>query len=90
MDIAVNFRVTGQVQGVAFRAWTRGQAEAAGLRGWVRNEPDGSVTGHLEGPEADVEAMVTQLFSGPGAARVQDVSHRRVPPEGLTGFGIRR
>jgi acylphosphatase len=88
--IAQSFRVTGHVQGVAFRAWTRGQAEGLGLAGWVRNRADGSVVGHAEGPEPQVEALISALFSGPGAAVVRDVQHQPVPVEGLRGFEIRR
>lgn len=89
MQIAVDFRVTGQVQGVAFRAWTRGMARSLGLAGWVRNEGDGSVTGRLEGLEAEVERMITALHQGPGAAAVRDVATERVPAEGHEGFEIR-
>ena len=90
MTIARTFRVTGRVQGVAFRAWTRATATALGLSGWVRNEPDGSVTGHLEGPRAAVDGMITQLHEGPGAAVVRAVDVRDARPEGLGDFEIRR
>ncbi|NRB17607.1 MAG: acylphosphatase [Rhodobacteraceae bacterium] len=49
-DIALRARITGRVQGVTFRAWTRSEAEQRGLSGWVRNEPDGSVRALLIGP----------------------------------------
>ena len=90
MTIARSFRVTGRVQGVAFRAWTRATAEGLGLSGWVRNEDDGSVTGHLEGPREAVERMVTQLYEGPGAAAVSSVEVNETAPDGATGFEIRR
>jgi len=40
---AVLVRITGRVQGVGFRVWTRQQAQRLGLTGWVCNEDDGSV-----------------------------------------------
>ena len=87
---ARSFRVTGRVQGVAFRAWTRSTALGLGLSGWVRNESDGSVTGHIEGPRTAVDQMVTQLHEGPGAASVRAVETGDAVPEGAAGFEIRR
>jgi acylphosphatase len=66
-------RMTGRVQGVSFRAWTRQQARHLGISGWVRNEPDGAVTALLSGPVAAVDAMVRLLWSGPPAAQVTGV-----------------
>jgi len=39
---AFHVRITGKVQGVSYRAWTRDQAVQLGLTGLVRNEGDGS------------------------------------------------
>lgn len=66
-------RVTGRVQGVSFRAWTRQEARRLGIAGWVRNEPDGAVTAVLSGPGNAVDAMVRLLCNGPPAARVSSV-----------------
>jgi acylphosphatase len=70
---AIRVRVTGRVQGVGFRAWTRRQAQRRGLAGWVRNEPDGSVAALIAGPPAAVEAMVGLLRAGPPGAAVAGV-----------------
>lgn len=78
--LAANVRITGHVQGVAFRVWLRSRALARGLTGWVRNNPDGSVSAHLYGNKEDVEAMITECWDGPGAAAVTDVQSRIVPP----------
>lgn len=82
--------VTGRVQGVWFRAWTREEAEARGLSGWVRNEPDGSVTVLVSGPEETVQAMLEALSAGPPAARVARVETRPVEPPDAPGFRILR
>ena len=50
---AVRVRITGRVQGVYFRGWTRDEAARLGLDGWVRNEADGSVTALIAGPAAE-------------------------------------
>ena len=72
--IAKSVRVTGLVQGVFFRAWTREQADALGVSGWVRNCPDGSVEAQLEGDEAAVEQLVALLRRGPPSAQVEEVA----------------
>jgi acylphosphatase len=71
---AVRVRVTGRVQGVSFRIWTRDEAERLGLDGWVRNEPDGSVAAFLAGSDEAVTAMLERLWQGPRGAMVADVS----------------
>ena len=88
-EIARQARVMGRVQGVAYRAWTRGQAETLGLRGWVHNNPDGSVSALLVGPDEAVEAMLDRMWAGPGAAAVRDVSVSAVEPvPEVEGFEI--
>jgi acylphosphatase len=67
-------RVTGTVQGVSFRWWTRTEAEKLRLDGWVRNEDDGSVTALISGPAPAVSTMIELLWKGPPGALVSDVS----------------
>jgi len=81
--------VSGQVQGVFFRAWTREQAEALGVSGWVRNRPDGSVEAVIEGDNAQLEAMEARLRDGPERARVDEFESVETAPMGLGGFVIR-
>ncbi|UWQ34378.1 acylphosphatase [Leisingera sp. M527] len=89
--VAVKARVTGRVQGVAFRTWTRAEALRHGLSGWIRNEPDGSVRALLMGPAAGVADMVRRMGHGPGAAAVKDVlTERTVPDPEVSGFTIVR
>jgi acylphosphatase len=71
--IARHVSVTGQVQGVFFRAWMREQAAQLGVTGWVRNCPDGRVDAHIEGGGASVEELIRRVRRGPPAARVEDV-----------------
>ncbi|MEZ5886735.1 MAG: acylphosphatase [Paracoccaceae bacterium] len=88
-EIGFHVRVTGRVQGVAYRAWARAEAEALGLRGWVRNRRDGSVEALLAGPEEKVNTMVLAMSEGPGAARVTDVFTDPIDPSTVTtGFAI--
>ena len=72
-EIARHLSITGRVQGVFFRAWSREQADELGVRGWIRNRPDGHVEAHVEGDQAAVEALIDRLRSGPPAAKVDDL-----------------
>jgi acylphosphatase len=87
--VARHVRVTGRVQGVFFRAWTREQAEALGVSGWVRNCPDGRVEAHVEGNPDSVQKMLDQLRDGPPAAYVEDVRTWDVEPCDFEGFEVR-
>jgi acylphosphatase len=66
--------VTGIVQGVAFRYYTRSAARKIGVVGWVRNLPDGNVEALVEGEPDQVDAMVRWLHKGSPASRVDKVS----------------
>ena len=81
-------RVTGQVQGVGFRFWTRSEAEKLGLTGWVRNEADGSLTALMVGSEAAVSAMLENLWRGPPGAMVSSVTSEETIVPGEAAFSI--
>ena len=88
MAKAVEVTVTGQVQGVFFRAETRREAGRLGVAGWVRNEPDGSVAAHFEGEPDALEAMVTWCREGPKRARVEHVDVHEAELTGARGFSV--
>jgi acylphosphatase len=72
-------KVTGRVQGVYYRAFTREQAQALGVCGWVSNQPDGSVTALLQHPDAMVLArLLAAMQQGPPSAMVEGVSYEPV------------
>lgn len=51
----------GRVQGVGFRATTRGIARGFAVTGWVRNEADGSVRLEVQGDRGEIEAFLAEL-----------------------------
>lgn len=91
---AARVRVTGRVQGVGFRAWTRAEAETLGLRGWVRNRPDGSVEAAFAGSREAAARMLAALERGPAAAAVERVERLPLEAEAEAawppGFELRR
>lgn len=86
---ALRFHITGNVQGVGFRWWTKQQAAALGIRGWARNLADGSVEVTAAGPAAALAELQSRLHHGPAAAAVTKVhaTAAAVPPG--PGFDIR-
>jgi acylphosphatase len=65
--------VSGRVQGVSFRYFTRQKALSLGLRGWVRNLPNGRVECEFEGPTQAIEEMIEFCREGPKWAKVTSV-----------------
>lgn len=72
--------VSGRVQGVAFRWFTRDQASRLGLVGTVRNLSDGRVEVVVAGDDGAVEQLRLAVGEGPPMARVSAVE--RTPVEG--------
>lgn len=86
---AARFLVEGLVQGVFFRAGTRGEALALGLSGHARNLADGRVEVFAVGEPQAIEALAQWLEDGPPRARVDAVVREDVQaPAGLEGFSI--
>jgi acylphosphatase len=90
MTRRVHVYISGDVQGVGFRWFTREEAMGRGLTGFVANLPDGRVEAAFEGPEDAVDTMVEWCRKGPRWARVEDVEVIDEPPAGVTLFQITR
>lgn len=81
--------VSGMVQGVNFRAYTRARARQAQTRGWVRNLPDGRVEAVIEGEAENVAVVVDWCRKGPPFSRVDHVKVYEEHPTGeFTDFDI--
>lgn len=81
-------RVTGRVQGVGFRAYTKRTARKLDIKGWVRNEPDGSVKIVAQGD--NVEAFLENVEEGPRLSRVESVSSKEREEKEFDSFRIKR
>ena len=76
----IRFRASGRVQGVGYRAFAEHQARALGLAGWVKNDPDGAVSGAVEGSAEQLAAYRGVLQSGPLWGRVDELAWSVVDP----------
>ena len=88
-ETSTHLLISGQVQGVGFRAATERQARLQKVRGWVRNRFDGRVEVVIEGSPPAVEAMVSWCHHGDPPAQVTAVEQIPHPPQGLDAFTIR-
>ena len=88
--VCYRLRITGRVQGVAYRDWMVRAARAAGVVGWVRNRADGSVEALVAGPPGAVDALVADCRHGPPAARVDNVERSVEQAPDLFDFVMRR
>ncbi len=83
------FLVSGQVQGVFFRASTQEAARKLGLTGWVRNLADGGVELVACGEAAPLKQLEQWLWQGPRHARVEQVTVQEAAQESFLGFTVR-
>ena len=73
MRAARRLVISGRVQGVGFRWFTRDIAAREGVTGWVRNMPDGRVEAYVEGDAEAVDRVERAIRQGPPGARVEAV-----------------
>ena len=82
--------ISGKVQGVGFRHFTRQNATQLGVRGYAKNLPNGKVEVVAEGDKATLDEFVKILWKGPPASRVEDVKVEARPHSGeYTSFGVK-
>jgi len=84
--IARRWRIQGRVQGVGFRYHVRTNATALGVTGWIRGSPDGLITVHGEGDEAQLASFETRILGSPTYAAATIVERESVAVENCTSF----
>lgn len=77
---AFRIHLSGKVQGVGFRWFTRKAAQDLGLTGRVRNLPDGRVEAEVAGERERLEAFRERLRQGPPGSRVTDLVEQEISP----------
>ena len=85
----VHLIISGDVQGVGFRAWMCNQARALDLTGWVKNRKDGAVEAVGEGENARLVKFINLARKGPDVAWIEDISVKWEKATGqFAGFAI--
>jgi acylphosphatase len=87
--MSVHVRISGRVQGVYYRAYTRDRAKSLGINGWVRNIPGGGVEAVLEGERRQVGEMLKAMKSGPSGSVVLGMELSEIEAKGYNDFEIK-
>ncbi|AFY37840.1 Acylphosphatase [[Leptolyngbya] sp. PCC 7376] len=87
---ALHVWVSGRVQGVSYRYYTKLKAEGLGVQGWVRNLRDGRVEAWFEGTDIQLEAIAQWCEEGSPMAQVTKVERQEETPQGIKNFQILR
>jgi acylphosphatase len=80
--IGLRIYLSGVVQGVGFRYFTRNVARKFGVRGFVKNLSDGRVMMVAEGEKEQVEKFVSEITNGPRFAVVKKIEMEELSPSG--------
>ena len=72
--------VSGRVQGVFFRYYTKQTAEKLGLLGTVQNQPDGSVLIYVQGNDKEMDEFIKWCHQGSPPSKVDTVEVSDWPP----------
>jgi acylphosphatase len=86
----IHLLISGDVQGVFFRASAKEVANGYGLTGWVKNTNKGEVEVMVTGGENELQQFITWCRNGPPKARVDSVSVTNMPETIFKKFSIIR
>lgn len=86
----VTIIITGNVQGVFFRASAKEAAEQLNIKGFAQNQPDGSVYIEAEGEEDLLTQFIDWCKHGPPRAQVTGVDVQEGAVRNFERFEIKR
>ncbi|MCD4818076.1 MAG: acylphosphatase [Candidatus Cloacimonetes bacterium] len=76
--IYTQFLVSGKVQGVGFRYYTRNAAKEFNIVGYARNTSDGKVKIIAGGSDKDIEQFTESIRQGPTFSQVSKLEIKKV------------
>jgi len=80
--------VSGRVQGVSYRFFTKGKADQFNIKGSVRNQSDGSVKVSATGNCDDLDLFMNELRIGPTFSQIREIIFFEVPVKEYENFRI--
>lgn len=86
MKKAVILIVSGRVQNVGFRYFTKSLANQSGVSGYVKNLTNGDVLIEAEAEEDVLNYFIENIKKGPSHAYVSDVTIQESEIQAFVGF----
>ena len=86
---AKRWLISGDVQGVGFRAFAQDRATTIGVSGWAKNLDDGRVEVYGVGTPERLSELAAALHLGPRMSQVRGVDEKEAAVEKLSGFSVR-
>ncbi len=71
--------ITGRVQGVGLRVFTKENAEKLNLTGWVKNMPDGTVDLEMQGSTEKLAELTDIIKKGNFVIKVDTFDSKEIP-----------
>jgi acylphosphatase len=84
-----NIKISGQVQGVAFRYYANRMASLYDVKGFIRNLTNGDVYLEIEGTSEQLEPFIQWCHHGPPRARVSYIEVEDSEFIGFNEFEVR-
>lgn len=88
MRKTISITISGRVQGVGFRYYTRKKASECAIVGFVQNKANGSVYIEASGEEIDIDTFTDWCKQGPTWARVLEIKISELPSKQWGAFEI--
>lgn len=82
--------ISGRVQGVGFRYFTRKNAQKIGVTGFVKNLPDGDVEAVFRGTPEQIQQMENLIENGTPGSKVKKIEELELTGEQFKEFSVRR
>ena len=86
----ISITVSGKVQGVFYRQFTKEAAMNLGITGRVMNQPDGNVHVLATGTKEQLDKLIAWCRQGPPKAIVTGIKVQDIPLQSFDKFSIQR
>lgn len=86
----IHLLITGNVQGVFFRATAIEVADRYGITGWIKNTREGNVEVVADGDEISLQKFIEWCKHGPEKAQVEKVAVTNIQQTTFDRFSIIR